>query len=107
MREADGLALSSRNIYLTAEQRQQALVLQRALLQVEAAAKAGESCAEKLRSAGLAVIASEPAAKLDYFEIIDPDTLESVENIARGALVAVAASFGNTRLIDNLLLPTR
>ena len=107
VREADGLALSSRNMYLTAEQRQQALVLHCALLQVEAAAKSGESCAEKLRSTGLAAIASEPAAKLDYFEIIDPDTLEPVENITRGALVAVAASFGNTRLIDNLLLPER
>ena len=107
VREADGLALSSRNVYLTAEQRQQALVLHRALLQVEGAAKSGESCSEKLRSTGLAAIASEPAAKLDYFEIIDPDTLEPVENITRGALVAVAASFGNTRLIDNLLLPER
>jgi pantoate--beta-alanine ligase len=106
-RETDGLALSSRNVYLTAEQRRQALVLQRALLEVEAAAQSGESCAEKLRSTGLAVLAGEPAAKLDYFEIVDPDTLEAVEDIRQGALVAVAAAFGATRLIDNLLLPGR
>jgi pantoate--beta-alanine ligase len=105
VREADGLALSSRNAYLTVEQRQQALVLHRALLAVESAAKAGESCAEKLRSAALAVLASEPAAQLDYCEIIDPDTLEPVRDITQGALAAVAAYFGSTRLIDNLLLP--
>jgi pantoate--beta-alanine ligase len=107
VREADGLALSSRNAYLTAEQRRQGLVLHRALLAVEAAAKAGESCAEKLRSAALAVLATEPAAKLDYFEIIDPDTLEAVGDITPGALAAVAAYFGSTRLIDNLLLTRR
>jgi pantoate--beta-alanine ligase len=107
VREADGLALSSRNVYLTAEQRQQALVLHRALLQVEASANSGESRAEKLRSVALAVLASEPAAKLDYLEIIHPDTLEPVADLAQGALAAVAASFGPTRLIDNLLLPAR
>jgi pantoate--beta-alanine ligase len=105
VREADGLALSSRNVYLTAEQRQQALVLHRALLQVESCADSGEKRAEKLRSTALAVLATEPAAKLDYFEIIHPDTLEPLEDVSQGALVAVAASFGSTRLIDNLLLP--
>lgn len=107
VREADGLALSSRNVYLSASQRKQALVLHRALKQIEAAANSGETSAEKLRSAGLAVLASESAAKLDYFEIIDPDTLEPVEDIQKGALVAVATYFGNTRLIDNLLLPRK
>ncbi len=107
VREADGLALSSRNAYLTAEQRRQALVLHRALLQVEACANRGERSAETLRSAALAVLASEPAAKLDYFEIVDPDTLDPVGDLAQGALAAVAASFGSTRLIDNLLLPPR
>jgi len=107
VREADGLALSSRNVYLTAEQRRQALVLHRALLQVEGCANSGERSAEKLRSAALAVLASEPEAKLDYFEIIHPDMLEPVADLAQGALAAVAASFGTTRLIDNLLLPPR
>lgn len=104
LREADGLALSSRNAYLTAEQRRQALVLHRTLLQVEALAKSGETSAEKLRSAALSVLASEAAAELDYFEILDPDTLDPVEDIRQGALAAVAATFGTTRLIDNLRL---
>ncbi len=107
VREADGLALSSRNVYLTAEQRRQALVLHRALQQVEACANSGQSSAEKLRSAALAVLATEPAAKLDYFEIVHPDTLDPLGDVAQGALAAVAASFGSTRLIDNLLLPPR
>jgi pantoate--beta-alanine ligase len=107
MREADGLALSSRNVYLTAEQRRQALVLRRALLQVASCADSGETAADKLRAAALTVLASEPAARLDYLEIVHPDTLEAVADLAQGALVAVAASFGSTRLIDNLLLPQR
>jgi pantoate--beta-alanine ligase len=107
VREADGLALSSRNVYLTAEQRRQALVLHRALQQVEARANSGTRSAEKLRSAALAVLATEPAAKLDYLEIVDPDTLDPLGDVAHGALVAVAASFGSTRLVDNLLLPPR
>lgn len=107
VREADGLALSSRNVYLTPDERRQALVLHRALLAVETAAKAGEKCAEKLRATGLAVLATELGARLDYFEIIDPDTLDPVGDIERGALVAVAAGFGKTRLIDNLILPAR
>jgi len=107
VREADGLALSSRNVYLTAEQRRQALVLHHALLQVERCADSGQTTADKLRAAALTALASEPAAKLDYLEIVHPDTLEPVTDLAQGALVAVAASFGSTRLIDNLLLPPR
>jgi pantoate--beta-alanine ligase len=107
VREADGLALSSRNAYLSPAQRRQALVLHRALLQVEALANSGQHSAQELRSAALAILASEPAADLDYFEIVDPVTLEPVADVAQGALVAVAASFGATRLIDNLLLPGR
>ena len=107
VRESDGLALSSRNAYLTPEQRRQGLVLHRALGQVEALAASGESFAAKLRAAALAVLASEPAAQLDYFEIVDPDTLEPLEDVSRGALAAAAATFGTTRLIDNALLPAR
>jgi len=107
VREADGLALSSRNAYLTAEQRRQALVLHRALMQVQAVANSGETRAEQLRSAALAVLCSEPSAKLDYFTIVDPDTLEPVDDVSQGALAAVAAEFGVTRLIDTLLLPKR
>jgi pantoate--beta-alanine ligase len=104
VREADGLALSSRNAYLNAEQRKQALVLSRSLQQVKAAAAAGERDPGKLAEIGRQTIASEPAAKLDYFAIVDPDTLDPVDKVSKGTLVAVAAWVGTTRLIDNLLL---
>ena len=104
-RDSDGLALSSRNAYLSEKERSQALVLYRALQRVEELAKAGETNSERLRSAALFVLADEPAAVLDYLEIIDPDTLLPVHSVAQGALVAVAATFGATRLIDNVLLP--
>jgi pantoate--beta-alanine ligase len=104
-RDADGLALSSRNAYLSPDERRQALVLYRALRRVEELARAGETNSERLRSAALFVLADEPAAVLDYLEIVDPDTLLPLPSVAQGALVAVAAKFGNTRLIDNVLLP--
>jgi pantoate--beta-alanine ligase len=104
VREADGLAMSSRNAYLSSGERQQALVLHRALIRAEQIASEGERSAARLRAAVLEVIASEPAARLDYCELVDADTLEPVEMISRGTLVAVAAHFGQTRLIDNLLL---
>ena len=107
VREDDGLALSSRNAYLSADERAQALVLQRALNAAEQLAATGERRSESLRQCALHVLSAEPAAKLDYLEIVDPDTLDPVANIAHGALVAVAAWFGKTRLIDNLLLPPR
>jgi pantoate--beta-alanine ligase len=104
VREKDGLAMSSRNIYLTPEQRQQALVLQRALMRVQTAAEEGERDAAKLAEIGRQVIAEEPGARLDYLAIVDPETLDSVADVSRGALVAVAAYFGTTRLIDNFFL---
>ena len=104
VREADGLAMSSRNAYLDPEQRRQALVLHRSLMQVKELADAGERDAARLAAAGRAGFAEEAAVRLDYFEIVDADTLEAVEDTSRGALVAVAAFVGNTRLIDNLLL---
>ncbi len=103
VREADGLALSSRNVYLTAEQRQQALRLSRALGEVEAAFRGGERDASKLAAMGGAVTAAEPGVRLDYFEIVNAEHLEPV-NDAAGALVAVAAWVGTTRLIDNVVL---
>jgi pantoate--beta-alanine ligase len=105
VREADGLALSSRNVYLSPEQRQQALVLHRALMRVQFMADQGDQNAASLREHGVQVIAEEPGVKLDYLEIVDPDTLEPVKDISRGALVAVATWIGTTRLIDNLVLP--
>jgi len=104
VREKDGLALSSRNVYLSDEQRRQALVLHRALMRVQMLADRGERNAATLSQAGEQVIAEQPEARLDYFAIVNPDTLEPVIDISRGALVAVAAFFGPTRLIDNILL---
>ena len=104
VREPDGLAMSSRNAYLDPEQRKQALVLHRSLMRVQALADAGERNAAKLATAGREEFAGERSVRLDYFEIVNPDTLDSVENISGGALVAVAAFVGNTRLIDNILI---
>ena len=104
VREADGLAMSSRNLYLSAEQRQQALVLNRSLRKVKSAADAGERDAGRLTEIGVKVVAAEPAARLDYFAIVDPDTLQPVARVSSGTLVAVAAWLGATRLIDNMLL---
>ena len=104
VREADGLAMSSRNAYLNPEQRRQALVLSRSLRQVKAAVETGEADAQKLIEIGSQVISSEPGARLDYFAIVNPDTLEPVAHVVPGTLVAVAAWVGATRLIDNLLL---
>ncbi len=104
VREKDGLALSSRNAYLSKQEREQALVLHRALDAVQSHWRSGEASADVLGKLGMDVIAAEPAAKLDYFTIADPDTLDPVERVREGTLVAVAAWFGSTRLIDNVLL---
>src|SRR5271166_917800 len=104
VREADGLAMSSRNAYLDPAQRQQALVLHRALLRVKKSWEAGERDAAKLAAAGREEVAEEQSVRLDYFEIVDPDTLDPVDHAANGALVAVAAYVGATRLLDNILL---
>ncbi len=104
VREEDGLAMSSRNIYLTPEQRQQSLVLHRALMRVQTLADQGERSAARLIEVGMQVIAEEPAARLDYFAVVDPNTLDPVADVTHGSLVAVAAYFGTTRLIDNILL---
>jgi pantoate--beta-alanine ligase len=104
VREADGLAMSSRNAYLDAQQRKQALALQQALLRVKRLWEAGERDAAKLATAGREEVAGEKSVRLDYLEIVDPDNLDPVEHAGDGALVAVAAFVGSTRLIDNILL---
>ena len=104
VREADGLAMSSRNAYLNPEQRKQALVLYRSLMRVQMLADRGESSAARLKVAGTQVMAEEPAARLDYFEIVHGGTLDPVDDISGGALVAVAAHVGSTRLIDNIVV---
>lgn len=104
VREADGLALSSRNVYLDPQQRKQAPVLYRALNRICFLRDKGEQNAAALIDAGKQIVAEEPGAKLDYLAIVDANTLEPIEDVSKGALVAIAAWFGTTRLIDNLLL---
>jgi pantoate--beta-alanine ligase len=104
VREPDGLAMSSRNAYLNPDERQRALALHRSLSHVENEFRAGERSAARLIAAATKVFAPEPQIRLDYFEIVDPDTLDPVEQIERPALVAVAAYVGSTRLIDNRIL---
>ena len=104
VREADGLAMSSRNAYLDPHERKQALVLHRSLMRVRKLFEAGERSAEKLMTAGREEIAGEKAVRLDYFEVVNPESLDPVEKVENGVLVAVAAFVGATRLIDNILL---
>ena len=104
VREPDGLAMSSRNRYLSEKERQQALVLQRALGEVDKRAAAGEKKSSTLIEAARRVFASEPDVRIDYVAIVDPDTLVDISDVRGGALVAVAAFVGTTRLIDNLVI---
>ena len=104
VREPDGLAMSSRNAYLSREERAHALVLHEALLHVERRFQAGVRTAAALISAAKEVFVRQPHVLLDYCEIVHPDTLDPVERISQETLVAVAAYVGSTRLIDNLLL---
>lgn len=104
VREPDGLAMSSRNVYLNKDERERALVLHRSLQRVEDEFQRGQRDAGKLHEAGMEVMAGDPSVRLDYFEIVDPDTLDPVAGIARPTLVAVAGYVGATRLIDNVVL---
>jgi pantoate--beta-alanine ligase len=104
VRESDGLALSSRNAYLNPEERKSALVLHRSLQRAERLFKNGECDSAKLIAAGKEKFKNHPSARLDYFEIVDPDSLEPVTTISNRALIAVAGFIGNTRLIDNLIV---
>ena len=105
VREPDGLALSSRNRYLSPAERVQALVLSRAIRQAEALAAAGERRMSKLKEAARESFAAAPAVREDYIELVDWATLLPVETAAPGTLFAVAAWVGQTRLIDNTILP--
>jgi pantoate--beta-alanine ligase len=103
VREADGLAMSSRNRYLSPPERAQALVLSRALNAMLAAYQAGERTAARLLEIGREVIAMEPQVRIDYLTIVDPDTLLPLEFVSAGVMAAIAAHVGATRLIDNML----
>ena len=103
VRESDGLALSSRNQFLSPAQRQAGLVLFRPLTRARALLEDGERDSAVILSAMNELIRQEPMAELDYIAIVDTQTLEPLKQIAGDALVAMAARFGKTRLIDNLL----
>jgi pantoate--beta-alanine ligase len=105
VREPDGLAMSSRNAYLSPQERRSALVLNRSLTEVKHRFDQGERNAAKLIAAGKQILTQESRVRLDYLEIVDPDTLDPIRILTGSALVAVAAVVGNTRLIDNILLP--
>ena len=104
VREADGLALSSRNVLLGPEERRQALVLSQALAGAQAAVKAGARDAERLRGEIEARIRRVPLALVDYVAVCDPDTLEPLTRISGRAVALVAVRFGAVRLIDNVSL---
>jgi pantoate--beta-alanine ligase len=104
VREPDGLALSSRNVYLDPSQRQAATVLNRALSAAEDAYAHGERNADRLRGEMLTVFASEPLAEVQYISCADPATLEELHGDIRRALLSVAVYVGKTRLIDNRVL---
>jgi pantoate--beta-alanine ligase len=102
VREADGLALSSRNAYLSAEERPRALALVKALRATEAALAAGETDVAELRGRALEILAETDA--VEYFELVDPETLAPLTTADGPVLVVAAARVGRTRLIDNMLL---
>jgi pantoate--beta-alanine ligase len=104
VREPDGLAMSSRNRYLSAAERRQALALSGALCAVQAAIDAGERDADALIALAVVRFAVEPAVKVDYVALVDWATLEPAESAIPGTLFAVAAWVGSTRLIDNLVV---
>ena len=104
LRHPDGLALSSRNAYLDPQQRKSAAILYRSLMEVQKAFNQGEHKASELIKEGKRALATDPAVLPDYLEIVDPETLDPIDDVSRRALVAVAAFFGKTRLIDNLVL---
>jgi pantoate--beta-alanine ligase len=101
VRETDGLALSSRNAYLSAEQRQAALSLSKGLAAAEAAFKAGERDANKLVAAARAELQAEHLMRIDYLELRDADELSVIDAVKSRAVMAIAAFVGTTRLIDN------
>jgi pantoate--beta-alanine ligase len=104
VREPDGLALSSRNVYLNPEERESALVLSRALFMAREMYEKGERDAREIRSAMRAMLEAEPRVKVDYVTVSDPESLDELERIEGQALVALAARVGSTRLIDNIVL---
>ena len=103
IREDDGLAKSSRNTYLSKEERKAAVILHKGLLRGEELVKAGEKSAATVKQAITEIIESEPLAQIDYVEIVNFDNIETIETIDGSILAAVAVYIGKTRLIDNFI----
>ena len=104
VREADGLACSSRNQYLITAEREQAPVLQRALQEARRLTAEGETSAPRILEAARKMIATAPLARINYLELVNAETLQPISEVGPNSLIAVAAFFGQTRLIDNLRL---
>ena len=107
VRESDGLAMSSRNVYLTPEERQQAPIIFKALQAARENVKNGLTDANHVRDQITKMIQTSPLARIDYVEIIDDQTLTPVETVKPGTFAAVAVYYGKTRLIDNIYLKER
>ena len=105
VREDDGLAFSSRNQYLSGEERKQAPVLRRVLLAAAERARAGEQSARAIVDLVREGIAKAPLARIDYVDLVDAETLQSLQTVGSSSLIALAVFFGKTRLIDNIRLP--
>jgi len=104
VRESDGLAMSSRNIYLNPEERQAATVLYRALNLTQQLYSQGETDAQAIRQQMTALIQKEPLAAIDYVSVADPETLDELDKVSPPALVSMAVKIGKTRLIDNVVV---
>ena len=104
VREADGLALSSRNVYLNQEERKQATVLSQALFKAQELIRDGERDSTTIKNIMEKMITQKPLAKIDYISIVDETTLQDVQHLNQNILIALAVKFGNTRLIDNIIL---
>jgi pantoate--beta-alanine ligase len=105
VREPDGLAYSSRNRYLTNEERKQAPVIREALMKASDLVQKGETSGNRIISAVRDVMQKATLARIDYLELVDAETLQSIDAVRPNSLLAVAAFFGKTRLIDNIRLP--
>jgi pantoate--beta-alanine ligase len=104
VREPDGLAMSSRNVYLSPEQRKAAVVLSQSLKLAEKMYKEGERDAEKLRRAMRALIEKEPLGEIEYISIADGETLEELDEVRSPAVISLVVRFGKTRLLDNVVV---
>lgn len=104
VREEDGLAKSSRNMYLSPKEREAATILRKSLLSAKDMVKCGEKSPEKIYNKVIEVIKSEELARVDYVELVDFDTFDRIDTLAETNLIAIAVYIGNTRLIDNIVI---